>query len=84
MICSMTAIDHMVTLYNAFCENANEDYILTRLHSILLSRGLRYDAEGFAELNYYVDCFEYSTYPADPAFCYEIKKLIEFMAASVE
>ena len=84
MASSMTAMDHMKTLYNAFCENANEDYVLTRLHSILLHRGLRYDTDGLAELTYYVDCFGYSAYPSDPAFCYEIKRLIEFMGVSIE
>lgn len=84
MIHSKTAVDHMVNLYEEFCKGANEDYVLTRLHSILISRGLRYDSDGINEMLYYVDCFEYSTYPADPAFCYEVKQLIKFISVVIE
>jgi hypothetical protein len=81
---SKTALDHMAALYELFCNNASEDYILTRLHSILLERGLRYDNDGINEMVYYVDCFEYSLEPVDPAFCYEIRQLIKFMSVVIE
>ena len=76
------------------------DYILHNLNFSFLSteeRGFAFEQEricieckrertydGINEMLYYVDCLEYSTYPADPAYCYEVKQLIKFISVVIE
>lgn len=76
MVPSLTASERIRCLYNAYCENACGLYMTGSIDNLMTARGLSYNDDDIAELLFYLDEYEYSMEPADPAFFHDVRILI--------
>ena len=81
---SKTAIEHINTMYSAYCNNQGEDYLITLIYNMLFHRGLLYAEGGLDEMRFYIEEFEYSTIPSDPAFAYEVNRIVDWIEREME
>lgn len=81
---SKTALEHIESIYSAYCNNHNEDYLITRIFSMMFHRGLAYSDEGVKEMRFYIEEFEYSTVPSDPAFAHEMNRMIDWIESRMK
>lgn len=81
---SATPTDHISAMYDAWCNGMNKNDLYGCFYYMALERGLQpYCPEDIRELSLYVDCFEYGLDPADPAFCYECRSVLQWFMNAV-
>lgn len=79
MVPSLTALERIKCLYNAYCENACGLYMAASIDNLMVARGLSYNDDGIAEVLSYLDAYEYGLEPADPAFFHDVRILVNNM-----
>ena len=80
---SMTAIDHLEGMYACWCSGMPEYELFSCIYRMMKLRGMAHDECAIQEMKYYIDQFECSQSPADPAFCYECHKVIKWITDSI-
>lgn len=76
---SLTALDHLEGIYACWCSGMHPNDLFGLMYRMMELRGMLNNPYGVQEAAYYIDCFEYGQSPADPAFCYECKKTLEWI-----
>jgi hypothetical protein len=75
--------DHMNAMYEAWCNGMNKNDLYGCIYHMMSARLLSFCVEDINEIAHYIDCFEYSLEPSDPAFCEECRTVLRWMMATI-